>query len=127
MKRRRLWTFAWPTPAKWIAAAESAFNENPGSVIDAVRRSQDALVIERVNDEPLTIAFRQLTMREPFEGFMGDLYKRLELMSIANLPRSAASLSSAIARQRGSMEKVGIKIDFLPRTNAGKRINRTRR
>ena len=62
--------------AQWVPAAEDCLGVPPCTVISAIAQSQDALVIERINDDPLTIAFRHITQLAPYRGLCGSLCLR---------------------------------------------------
>lgn len=109
--------------ARFIAAAEGGLGVDPGALIRIISGSQDALMIERINEEPLTLALRHVLRSGPFEGTVGQLFERFScLREIANLPRSTAQLSTTIERLKPSLIKVGIRAEMLSRSSAGKKV-----
>jgi len=111
--------------AKWIAAAEADREAGSVSMIEAISESQKDLMIERVSDDPLVIRLRAITAGKIFEGYVGELFERLDVENNRNLPASPSRLSSQLDRLRPSMKFVGIDVEFLPRDRGGRRIRIT--
>lgn len=95
-------------------------------MIDTIATAQDQLFVERVNDEALVIELRAiLEQASPFEGYVGDLFKRIlgeGRRPDPSLPKTAAHLSSLLERLRPAMARAGIAVEFLQKTRRGKRI-----
>jgi hypothetical protein len=109
--------------ARFIAAAESGLDVEPGTLIRLISGSQDALMIERINEEPLTLALRQVLRTGSFEGTVGVLHEKImNYRDIANLPRTTALLSATLERLKPSLLKVGIRAELLSRSRAGKKV-----
>lgn len=80
-------------------------------------------MIERINEEPVTLALRHVLQSGPFEGTVGQLFEKIScLRDIPNLPRTTAQLSATIERLKPSLLKVGIRAQMLSRSRAGKKV-----
>ncbi|QFR33831.1 bifunctional DNA primase/polymerase [Ancylobacter sp. TS-1] len=108
--------------ARWIRAAEEAVGVPPGGLVQAIRDAQDAFVVESVNDDPIVTKLRAVLKKGPFNGSVGDLFDRFDFVETRNLPRTPSQLSRHLKRLRPALAKVGIGVEFLPRTRQGQLI-----
>jgi hypothetical protein len=95
-------------------------------MLNAIMDAQDALFIERVNEEALVIALREvLTIPQlagTFEGRVGQLFKLLVGGGDRALPKSPQQLSLQLERLRPAMDKAGLHVELMNRDRRGRRI-----
>ena len=111
--------------ARWIKSGIAALDVDPDHVLVEVQHVQDDLFIDRVSDDPLVTRIREKTTNGPFDGYIGELFKLLDLGDSHGLPRTPSHLSRALDRLRPAMAKTGIVVDFPGRDNRGRRIRIT--
>lgn len=109
--------------ARWIKAAEPALGLD-GSLIDAIVAAQSEFVVDRVNDEPLVVQLREIAARGPFEGHIGDLFKKLD-PDAPGLPRTPSRLSHHLRRLAPAMAKAGVQVTLVDRDRRGQRVRIT--
>ncbi|MBF9196104.1 bifunctional DNA primase/polymerase [Microvirga terrestris] len=112
--------------ARWIAAAEAGLGITPGTLTKAMSTAQEALFIERINDESLVIAIREvltapLRNRE-FNGYVGELFKLIEPARDKALPKTTQQLSAQLVRLRQAMAKAGLHVEFKIKDKRGRKI-----
>jgi|GEM_PF-2067862 len=109
--------------AHWLVAAESATGLSEDSFVNAIRKVQNDMYIERVINNPICVElFRLLKDNNEYEGTVGDLHQNLERRDdtrVSGLPRSPAALSNALKRIDPMLRKIGIFHDFLGRSREG--------
>jgi hypothetical protein len=105
-----------------IMASEEALGIPAGTLISAIQDGQRALIIERISSDGLTVGLKEILKRGPFEGTIKELFERLRGTNEDDLPRSPAALSSALDRQRGGLQEVGIFVKLLQRSKQGRRV-----
>lgn len=108
--------------ARWILAAEPSLGVESGTIIAAIAEAQNELFIERINDDALVVRIREILVYGPFEGYVGELFARLDPSRDNALPRSPARLSAALIRLRPAMARAGIKVEFFEKDRKGRRI-----
>lgn len=108
--------------ARFISAAEGALDVNPGTLIRIISGSQEVLMVERINDEPLTVALREALRAKPFEGYVGELFEKIRKLDIVGLPRTAAKLSTDLERHKPALMKVGLRVQLLSRSSKGRHL-----
>ena len=113
--------------AKWILAAEPATCVPEGSLVAAIINSQGEIVSEALLNNSLVLALLDLLNKGPFNGHVGELYNILSEKDNCYsrdkyFPRSAPRLSKELAHLKPALLKIGIKVDFLRRTNTGQRV-----
>ena len=112
--------FRMADAARWIAASDTALDFHAEEILQTILRVQTDLSAERVNQEPVVIRLREVIKTE-FDGYMGELFEKLECKNDRTLPKSPSALSSALDRLRPSMEKVGIHVQFS-RNKGGRQV-----
>lgn len=121
--------FRMADAARWIAAAEPALGFPPGAILTAIAEAQDDLLVERINDEALVIAIRELlsspTVKSGYEGHVGELLKRINGANDKTLPVTAQQLSVQLRRLRPVMTKVGLHVEFIGKDKRGQRVKIT--
>ncbi|WP_196108535.1 bifunctional DNA primase/polymerase [Brucella intermedia] len=112
--------------ARWIKAAEGDTGEQPGALIDAIFVAQNEFMVERVNDDALVMMLRRIAEPLLYEGYIGDLYRRIveqdDARHYRSLPKSPSHLSSQLIRMRPAMAKAGIKVEFLGKDRRGRKV-----
>ena len=109
--------------AKWIAAAEPALPVENGALLKAIPAAQNELFIERINEEPLVMALRVLFAKQPFEGYVGELFVRLHQEDHdRTLPKTAMHLSNQLASLRPAMARAGVLVEFPTRDKRGRKV-----
>ncbi len=111
--------------AKWMLAAEPATGLQSGSLLAALEESQSDLIVESMNSNSLAIAIMKLMERSSFDGTMGKLFSELSVYKVGYdryFPATSAHLSRALERLRPALVKVGIGVEFGPKTRRGKTV-----
>jgi hypothetical protein len=111
--------------ATWIAAAEPALNVVPGSLLDAIQKSQTKVIVERVEDNSFVVALRSVLKGETFEGSATKLLQRLAGDPRAQdraFPQSPSALSKFLDNMKPAMEKAGITVTVGLRDHDGRFI-----
>jgi hypothetical protein len=114
--------------ARWLTAAEPATGLPKGTFILTLQGAQHSLMADRIANQPLTQALLNVVKFNQFEGTIGELHDRLtnDTKHGRALPeKTAAHLSSALARARPALETIGIHISFGKRTRKGRMITIT--
>jgi hypothetical protein len=109
--------------AQWLVAAEPGTGFERGTFLRALIASQNEIMAERAANDPLAEALRQIA---PFDGTVGKLFDDLSnrLERFERLPtKTAAHLSTALARMRPALVKIGIHVEFGNRTRKGRMIS----
>lgn len=112
--------------ARWVASSEAALGFSSGAMIDAIASAQEALFIERINDDALVIAIREvLTIpgrNREFNGYVGELFKSFDPTRDKALPKTTQQLSKSLVRLRQAMAKTGLHVEFMPKDKRGRKI-----
>lgn len=112
--------------ARWIASSEAALGFPPGAMTEAITSAQDALFVERINDDALVIAIREvLTVpgrNREFNGYVGELFKSFDPTRDKALPKTTQQLSKQLVRLRQAMEKTGLHVEFMSKDKRGRKI-----
>lgn len=112
--------------ARWIKASESGLGQEPNALIDAIATAQHDFVVDRINEDPLVVRLRNISQRQTFEGYIGDLFAEVigEVgFSLGrSLPKSPSQLSNQLKRMRPAMAQAGVIVEFLDKDRKGRRI-----
>lgn len=115
--------------AKWIKAAEPALKLDGDSLIDAIAKAQDDFVVEKINEDPLVTILRIVCRTGPFEGYIMELFAAFrdhrEAVPEHALAKTPSHLSNQLKRMRPAMAKAGVHVEFLDKTNKGRKIKVT--
>ena len=110
--------------ARWIAAAEPAFDVPPGSLVEALRRSQGDIMKRAALEETLGQGLIQVlnTCGGKFEGSTAELLSELDNNNFNKLkdpffPSNPSQLSNKLGRLQPALRLAGIIITKLPRSN----------
>ncbi len=113
--------------ARWIKASEGGLGEQPSALIDAIFVAQNEFMVERVNDDALVMMLRRIAEPLVYEGYVGDLYRKIveqdDARHYRSLPKSPSQLSSQITRMRPAMAKAGIKVEFFGKDRGGRKVS----
>jgi len=112
--------------ARWVTAAEPAFELKGPSLVDTVIAVQQAQVADRANEDPLVIFIRRWLMLQPggeFSGHLAELHAELttEDQFQRTVPKSPSRLSNVLERLRPAMVAAGFTMEF-GRDNRGRTI-----
>ena len=109
--------------AHWLQAAEGATGLRPGKFVETVAQAQIERVSERIDNEPIVVALKELLEAGPFEGTMGELLAQLSFKCRSRyVPETATKLSKDLDRLKTGMVKVGVFFDRLGRSNKGQQV-----
>jgi len=115
--------------AKWVAAAEPALGLPHGTLVGALRRSQNETMAAVAIETALAQGIIKVLHRndDEFEGGYGELLKELGDVNANKqgdpfFPKTASLLSKRMRELKPALKKAGIVITDLPRTNTGSRI-----
>lgn len=111
--------------ARFLVAAEPATNLESGSMLSALKESQKEIIAESLSKNSLAMAIITFVEnRKRFSGKMNDLLRKLTTEGEVDryFPKTAAHLSRDLSRLKPALNKVGIIVDFQPRTNTGRNI-----
>ncbi len=113
--------------ARWVKASEGGLGEQPSALIDAIFAAQNEFMVERVNDDALVMMLRRVAEPLVYEGYVGELYRRIveqdDARHYRSLPKSPSQLSSQITRMRPAMAKAGIKVEFFGKDRGGRKVS----
>ena len=111
--------------AKWVVAAEPFTGFDPGTLLQAIEESQSEVFVEAMANDPIAVALMELVSNTAFTGRISDLFVAIKGSPSAadrSFPKTTAHLSKQLGRMRQPLEKFGVMVDFLPRTNKGQFI-----
>jgi hypothetical protein len=109
--------------AHWLQAAEGATGLRPGKFVETVAQAQIERVSERIDNEPIVVALKELLAAGPFEGTMGELLDRLSFKPRSRyFPETATKLSKDLDRLKTGMVKVGLFFERRGRSNKGQQV-----
>lgn len=115
--------------AKWVAAAEPAFNLPKGTLVNALRQSQDDTMARVAIDTALGQGVIKLLKRDEgrFVGGYAELLQKLIDVGANEardpfFPTASSRLSSDISKLTPAFKKAGIIVEKLPRRKTGSRI-----
>ena len=118
--------------AHWLVAAEPATGLAPGSFVQAIKADQEDMMLERVINDPIVLAVLEIIKRNKtyaerrrFDGTVGELHQKLlDVVERPNrfFPATPAHLSNALQRLAPAMVKIGVIVEFGPKTRKGKPI-----
>ncbi|MGX5709267.1 bifunctional DNA primase/polymerase [Brucella lupini] len=113
--------------ARWVKAAEGGIGEQSGALIDAIFVAQSEYMVERINDDALVMMLRRIAEPLAYEGYIGDLYRKIveqdDARHYRSLPKSPSQLSSQLTRMRPAMAKAGIKVEFFGKDRGGRKLS----
>lgn len=117
--------------AHWLTASEKAAGLPPGTFVKALQQNQTSLLIDQALNDPVLNVLQESVSQIPtrvYEGSFTDLHEdlRTRVDNFARwFPQTPASLSNKLRRLKPLAEKIGISIEFLPRTRDGARLRVT--
>ena len=115
--------FRMADAAQWIAAAAPALGVEPDIILQAVFAAQSDFSTERANEDALVMRIREFVHSAPYEGYVGELFKKLDCAHDKTLPHSPSHLSAQLDRLRPSMAKAGIAVEFSRKDKRGRKIS----
>lgn len=111
--------------AQWIVAGESETGFPPGTLLSSLIESQNDIVFESMAKNSLATALYSLAEEGPFDGFVGELFAKLDSRTKTrdrSFPATPAHLSGALDRLRPALEKIGLSVEFGPKVRNGRTI-----
>jgi hypothetical protein len=118
--------FRMADAAQWLLAAEPATGLPKGSLLGAIRQSQDDIVLASLEYQTVPLALRELVDKKPFEGYIGELSLALKSTAYSDdnqLPKNPAHLSHKLKRLAPAMKRVGFDISFTSKDRKGRGIH----
>ena len=80
----------------------------------------------RINEDPLVVRLRLIAQRQPFEGYIGDLFAAVigdvSFNLGRSLPKSPSHLSNQLRRMRPAMQQAGVVVELLGKDRKGQRV-----
>ncbi len=114
--------------AHFVVAAEAATGFRQGQFLQALEQVQNEIMIDRAVNDSLALALIKVLNRLPdkqFDGRVGELFDKIADATFDQriaLPKSPSSLSNALKRSEPMLAKIGLMIEFGPRSNQGSSV-----
>lgn len=118
--------FRMADAAQWLLAAEPATGLPEGSLLDAMRQSQNDIVMASLEHQTIPLALRELVDKKPFKGYFGELTLALKATAYRDdnkLPKNPSHLSHQLKRLAPALKRVGFEISFIDKDRGGRGIS----
>lgn len=112
--------------AQWIVAGEPATGLPEGTLLRSLKDCQAEAMAERMDNNPVAVALRELVQNSPHYSSVSELFRILKLDdSVAydrSFPKTAQHLSKKLKQLRPALQKFGINVDFPARDKEGQKV-----
>jgi hypothetical protein len=114
--------------AHFAVAAEPASGFKQGRFLQALEKVRDEIMIDRAVNDSLSLALQKVLKNSPkneFDGRVGELFDKIAAATMDQriaLPKSPSALSNALKRSEPMWAKIGLMVEFGPRSNQGRNV-----